>query len=358
MEGFEMVEQKESSGIKRAIVIALKDLRMMLRERTFVTVIMLLIFVASFASVLTFGLLIMYNPAYLDIFFEKEIKVGVAGKAPVLESFLNAEHYDSLNDALEDFYSGKVDIVLWLPSEDINGENFIQVFMPKDEITSIQASVFIKKKLIEYQNYLRKLRGIPEEEKLSVFTPDFTPLNVPEGVSMVFKFIYVVLIPLMMITTAVIASGLLIDLITEERETETLIPLLAAAEGSEIITGKMMAAVILPVLLTPLWLFLLMINGVEIANFFAVLSIAYAFSFFMISLSALIVTFFRDRERSQLVFSIVTVGLMPILFIHPFMPAAMITRISAGSEYGIEFSLLHLFGGLLVLLISRKLFRL
>lgn len=303
---------KLNSSLRNSIVIAGKDLKSMLRERTFMSVILLLIFVASFTSVLTFGLLILYNPTYMSIIFQEDIKVGVSGSAPVLESVFNAKHYDSLNTAIEDFYRGEIDVILWLPYEDISGENFVQVFLPRDEVKSIQASIFVKNKLIEYQNYLRKLRGIPEGGEIRVFVSN-KEISVPEGVSMVFKFIYVVIIPLMMITTAVIASGLFIDLVTEEIETGTIVPLFTAISKEEIVNGKIIASVTLPVVLTPLWLVLLMLNGVEISNFLLVMAISYAFSFIMISTSALIVSVFKDRERSQLVFSVITVGIMPLL---------------------------------------------
>ncbi len=291
-------------SLNRILAIALKDLRSMLKERTFVSVILLLVFVASFASVLTFGLLVLYNPTYLNILFENELKVGVAGDSPVLQSFFGGRHYTSLKDALYDFYSGKIDVIVWLPKENLTkGANYVEVFLPRDEVKSIQASIVVKKKLLEYQDYLRKIRKIPEGGKLKIYTIDYERLEVPQGVSMVFKFIYVVLIPLMMITTAVIAAGLFIDLITEERETGTMDLLMVACKKEEIISGKILASILLPLILTPIWLLLLMMNGVEINNFFAVLSISYSLSFFMISISALIVTFFKDREISARFFA-------------------------------------------------------
>jgi len=348
-------DSRDLSNYRRIIAIALKDLRSMLKERTFVSVILLLVFVASFASVLTFGLLVLYNPTYLNILFENELKVGVAGDAPVLQSFFDGKHYFSIEDALYDFYSGKIDVVVWLPKENLtSGANYVKVFLPRDEVKSVQASIVIKKKLLEYQDCLRKVRKMPVGGDLRIYTADYERLEIPEGVSMVFKFIYVVLIPLMMITTAVIASGLFIDLITEERETGTIDLLVAACKKEEIISGKILASILLPVILTPIWLLLLIMNGVEIHNFFAVLSISYSFSFFMISISALIVTFFKDRERSQLVFSLVTVGLMPILFIHPFMPSPLVTRLSAGSEFGAELTPLYFIISLILLYSSKK----
>lgn len=340
---------------KATLAIALKDLRSMLKERTFVSVILLLIFVASFASVLTFGLLILYNPTYLNILFESELRIGVAGDAPVLHSFFDGKHYSSLNDAFYDFYTGKIDAILWLPKENLTkGSNYVKVFLPREEVKSIQASVIIKKKLIEYQDHLRKLRGMPTGGKLLVYSMSGEELIIPEGVSMVFKFIYVVLIPLMMITTAVVASGLFIDLITEEKETGTIDLLFAACKKDEIISGKILAATLLPVILTPIWLTLLVLNGVEIHNFLLVLSIAYSFSFFMISVAAFIVTVFKDRERSQLVFSLATVGIIPVLFVHPLSPSSLISRLAAGSEFGIEVVPFYFAVGVLMLFISKK----
>ncbi len=244
---------KALNNFTRVVAIALKDLWSMLRERTFVSVILLLVFVASFASLLTFGLLVLYNPTYLNILFENELKVGVVRDAPTLQSFFDGRHYSSIEDALYDFYSGKIDVVLWLPKENLtSGANYVKFFLPKDEVKSVQASIVIKKKLLEYQDYLRKIRKMLVGGDLKTYTANYERLEIPERVSMVFKFIYVVLIPLMMITTAVIASGLFIDLITEERETGTIDLLIAACKKEEIISGKILASILLPVILIPI----------------------------------------------------------------------------------------------------------
>jgi ABC-type Na+ efflux pump permease subunit len=320
--------------IRKSFVIAFKDLRGILREKTFVSIILLLIFVASFASVLTFGILILYNPYYVSSMLEGNVKIAVVGNAPVLQSVVGGTHYDNLENALNDFYSGEIDAVVWLHEENVSGFNFVKLFLPKEELKAVQTSIHLKKKLIEYQDKLRKMRGLPESAELLTYNQRFERIEIPEGIAMVFKFKYMLLIPLLMITTAVVASGLLIDLFTEERETGTLNILLTVVKREEIITGKIIASLILPVFLTPIWLALLILNGVEIESISYIVMLTYSVSFMFISISSFIVTLFKDRERSQLVFSLLTVGLIPLFFSHPFMPASLVTRVAAGSEYG------------------------
>ncbi|RLI79481.1 hypothetical protein DRP05_03785 [Archaeoglobales archaeon] len=317
--------------MSKTIKIALKDLKAMFKERTFVSILLLLIFVASFSSVITFGILALYNPDYIGFAVEKNVNVAIVGDAPILERIVEAKKYDSLSNALSDFYNGKIDAIIVL-NENLSS-NYVKVYLPKEEIKAIQASLFIKEKLIEYERKLKELNGIPNFDLAFYFNNK--QIEIPEGISVAFKFIYVVLIPLLMFTTAICCGGLVIDSISEELETRTMDLLKIAASPSQIFGGKILASVILSLILTPTWIGLLILNGIEINNLILVILLSLSFSMILTSIAYSVVTFVKDRERSQLTFSIISVLLMPLLFTNPYSPTSLIGRIAADGYFSI-----------------------
>ncbi len=342
----------------RVLAIALKDLRSVLKERTFLMAVALQLFVAMFASVLTFGLLVLYNPTYADI--RETANVGLVGDAPVLESVLKAVKYDSIQKAMEDFKAGKIEAIVWLPKENLSSTNFVRIYLPKEEITSIKASVFLKNRFIEYEKRMRELRGIPGDSGLKIYSTSFKKEDVPEGASIPFKLIYVALIPLLMLTTAATVAGMYIDLITEEVESKTSYVLLASPlTPLELITSKMLAAMILSAALTPTWIVLLILNHVEVHNYLLVVVISLVTCAIFISIAS-IATLAGDREKAQLVFSLAVIAIIPLFFSSPLTPVGLVTRIAAGSPFEM-YAVAACIASLSMLypaaLISQKLFR-
>ncbi|AEA48115.1 ABC transporter permease [Archaeoglobus veneficus] len=337
----------------RIVELAAKDLKSVGREKTFLMAVGLQLFVAMFASVLTFGLLVLYNPSYAGI--GGDVEIGLVGDAPVLESVLNAIKYDSIQQALEDFYSGKIDAVVWLPKENLSSTNFVRVYLPKEEVKAIQASIVLREKLVEYEEKLRELRGVPGEVNLKIYSPEFESVEVPEGSSVPFKLIYVVLIPLLMLTTAATAAGMFIDLITEEIESKTAHVLLATPlTPIEFIAGKVLAAIVLSAILAPTWMLLLILNGVEIHSFALVALLSVAVSCIFISIAG-IASLAGDRERAQLIFSLLVIGLIPVFFISHLTPAGLVTRIAAGSPFEVYAVVVYLTAPVLLVYVSSRL---
>ncbi|AIY89214.1 ABC transporter permease [Geoglobus acetivorans] len=324
-----------------------KDLRLIVRERTIMSAIAILIFIASFTSVITFGLLVLYKP---DSVATGSVRIGVAGNCPVLKSFAD-ERYPELEDALNDFYAGKIDAVLYLPEENYTSANFVTVFLPKNEITGILAGTQVKEILQKYQKAMRERRGIPGDDGFRVYSLDGGKAELREGSSMTFRFIYAILIPLLLITTAIIAGGLVIDLISEEYETRTLDVILSTPMSiTDFISAKVFSALIVSAVLSAVWVFLLHVNtGIFRPVLLLILSVS--FSMIFASIGAIISSGLKDRERSQLVFSILSVSIVTVSFTHPSMISGVSARISAGSYLQPwEFLIYPVLGSVLMLL--------
>lgn len=330
----------------RAMIV--KDLRMIARERTIMSAMAILIFIASFSSIITFGLLVLYKPDFIAL---SGVKVGVAGECPVLKMSGADVRYQSLEDGLNDFYRGEIDALIYLPRENTSSVNFVTVYLPKDEITGIIASSKVKEILKEYQKRLRDRNGIPPDHGFRFYDDEFRRSEIKEGSSITFRFIYAVLIPLLIITTAIISGGLAIDLISEEYETKTYeIIISTPLSSSEFISSKISVSLLISSVLSAIWIALLYLNvGIKNPALLFIYSISLSMIFSSLgSISSLI---FRDRERSQLVFSLISVSFVTASFSSSSMMAGVAARISAGSYYTATEFLAYPFAGA-VLLVS------
>jgi ABC-type Na+ efflux pump permease subunit len=336
--------------------IAIKDLKAAIKERTLISIIGLQLFVALFASVITFGLLVLYNPSFSGYAIEKDVRIGFVGDAEILEDILDPyASFDSINDALNDFYAGKIDAIVWLPVESKSDVNIVRLFLPKEEIKAIQASLLLKEKLKDYQYRLREMKNIPPSIELNMYSADLKKVDVPESISISFKFIYIMLIPLLIITTAATAAGMFIDLISEEIETKTVHVLLSTPlEAKDVIWGKILSSIILAIVLTPTWIFLLMLNGIEVRNMGLVMLLCISISMIFLSVSAFSISISKDRERAQLLFSLAIVGLIPLMFTSPELPVLLTARIAAGSPFHMSHVLLYSILGLISLYVSGR----
>lgn len=304
--------------------IVKKDLMLMLRERTFTSIVFLLIFIASISSIVTFGLLLLYNPDYVG--YAGNAKVAVVGDCSIPGECVDAD------TAIKLFSSGKVDAVLFVTkTEKIS---YVNVILPEDDIKAIQVLTSLKRTLTEYEERVREELGVPNLH-LKIFA-DGKEIKIPSGASTVFKFIYLVLIPLLAITTAVVSAGLTIDSVCEEIETKAIDVLLSTPLSPfKISMAKILTPLIFSSSLTAIWLSLLSINGIEIIKPAEAFLISVSISALFISLAYLIATRFKERERSQLIFSIFAAGILPLLVTKAQSPAIIAGRAAAGSEFDI-----------------------
>ncbi|WP_456369244.1 ABC transporter permease [Geoglobus sp.] len=312
------------------ISIIKKDLRMIVKERTIMSAMAILVFIASFSSIITFGLLVLYRPDFVAL---SSVEIGIAGNCPVLKTVADGRNYRTLDEALQDFYSGKIHAVIYLPEENHSETNFVTVFLPKDEISGIVASAKVKEVLKEYQKKMREIRGLPGDDGFSFVDANFREVQLKEGSSITFRFIHAVLVPLLVITTAIIAGGLVVDLISEEHETRTLEVILSTPMSfREFVSAKIMSGLIVSAFLTIAWIILLLINvGISYPVLLFLMSVSVSMIF--ISAGAMVTSVLKDRERSQLIFSIISVSAVTASFTAPYMISGVVARISAGSFF-------------------------
>jgi len=303
-----------------ALKIALKDLKALTREKTILLAILLLISISSLSQIVAMGLSILYSPS-----FYQKVDIGLVGNAPIFESVAKPVKYKSLNKALEDLRSGKIYAIVVL-NENATGVNYVTVYIPREDVKAIRVIPYLRSVLMDYQDSLRNSKGIPV---LRIQAYDFSGnwIDVLEGISVKFRFIYTVLIPLLVVLTAVILSIYIIDVMCEELETKTIDVLAISVNLRDVVIGKVIASLAVALLLTSMWILALVVNGVNIDVPLTAFS-AFTFYHLLIPIALITSAIVKNRERSQLVFSLTAILIILLFLIFGKSPLGLVVKSS------------------------------
>ncbi len=286
-----------------AFKIAKKDLRALSKEKTIILAILLVLAISSLSKIVAMGLTILYSPSV-----QSNIHIGLVGKAEVFESVTPCVRYKNLDSAIKALKNNEIDVVL-LINENAKGRSYVDAFIPENDIKAIKVIPALRKILIEYQDRLRAEKGIPV---INIKAYDGRRyVDIPEGFSLQFEIIYLVLIPLMAILTAVISGIYIIDILSEEIERGTIDVLLCCIDAKDIVAGKVLSTLFLAAILTLFWIAGLIANKIEIN---AALTFLASFSIYIPVISAALLTVvrFKKRAEAQFVFSVI---MIPLIFL-------------------------------------------
>lgn len=308
--------------------IVKKELKSVTKEKTIMIAIGIQLFLASFSSAILIGMLSFYDPDSIGLHARVSIKVGIIGDAgsPLVGLLRDANArvtvFSSPEDAGNAFRVGAIDTVIFTP-EDSSGVVDIKLFLPESETQSTLILMILKEPLKQYENYLRERQGV------HVRYTDIKGLP-----STTYEFRYSVIIPILMLFPAFVAGSMVVDSISEELENHTLDTLWAAPLSLNVIFGaKTVAALILAVMQCALWTLLLRFNGIVIQNLGLVLLLAALLAAIIAVVSAFVAVYFRDRERSQFVYSLFILLSAGAGYLFDGSPIAVMTRLAAGDYY-------------------------
>jgi ABC-type Na+ efflux pump permease subunit len=187
--------------------------------------------------------------------------------------------------------------------------------------------VKLKEVFLIYESELRKVRGARITE-----TP--LPVGFPtarrnEGF---YEFVFGLLVPLLVFMPAIIASSLIIDLITEEYQHNTLETLISAPVSfAEVVWGKVLACELLVPVQAGAWLLLLAANGIRVQNPVPILLLVSLASLILILLSALTALHYRERTAAQFIYSTALVVVILLVVSIAGNPLNVIVRAAVGA---------------------------
>jgi len=325
-------------------LITKKELRGLYGEKTIVFAILLQLFIALFSSFLMVGLTAMYDPEAMAGYSTTRYTVGYTGSAsPLIDEFQKRNDFIlyemDLADAIAALKERKLSAVLYVPDIRPDAEEPITVtlYLLQNDLQASIINVKIKDVLLDYETELREVRA----DRLESFP---ISLNFPEtsaGTDF-FEFVYGLLIPLLIFMPAIISAALIIDLITEEYQRNTLETLLATPiTFTEIVWGKVLACELLVPVQAAAWLLLLSANGIAVRHLPEILVLVAAGALFLILMGTLVALHYRERTSAQFIFSTALVVVILAVLAMPANPVNLMVRLSvdaAGPDHWLMFA--------------------
>jgi ABC-2 type transport system permease protein len=333
-------------------IIAKKEFRGLFNERTILLAILLQLFVALFSSFLMVGLTSMYDPSSLSKYSHFRYNVAYAGNDSKVLDYLTTSrdfrvYQMNLSDGVAALKERKLSAVVWVPDTLPAAQEPVKItlYTLQNDLQSAIVNVKLKDIFLKYETDLRAIRVDRLHD-----TP--VPMNIPKasGGGDFFEFVYGLLIPLLVFMPAIIASALVIDLLTEEYQHDTLETLISTPiTFTEVVWGKVLACEMLVPIQAGAWLILLMINGIAIENAGLILLQVSVSSFILILLGTLTALHYRERTAAQFIFSTALVVVMLLALALPDNPLNLLTRLAVGTA-GVEQWIV--LGGTIVIIIG------
>jgi ABC-type Na+ efflux pump permease subunit len=313
--------------------VARRDLASLTSEKTIVLALAIQLFVAAFSSFLVVGLTSLYDPSAV----EGQVTVGVTGNASADLVGATADHeglsavrFDDPGEAAEAFDADRVDALVRAQhraAEDGGRRIAVTATAPA---SSFRGTLIV----VQVREALESLERQERRQRAGAIDAPLVPLPPEVPASPYFGFSYTVLVPLLLFLPVFIAGSVAVDVVTEEIERGTLELLqVAPLSLTAIVDGKAIGAVLLGPAQALLWLTLLSLNGIAIANLGALLVLTTGFSLALVAAGIGLGLVVRERQRAQLLYSLGVLGAFAgaaALPEHPATTAALLAIDSPG----------------------------
>jgi ABC-type Na+ efflux pump permease subunit len=314
-------------------IIAKKEFRGLFNERTILLAVLLQLFIAMFSSFLMVGLTSMYNPSSLSQYSHFRYRVAYVGnESPILDYLEKSPdfrvYHMVLSPAVTALQERKLAAVVYVPDTPPDAADPVKItlYTLTNDIQSAIVDVKLKDIFLAYERDLRQVRAYRlDEQPIPVQIP-------PSSGGDFYEFVYGLLIPLLVLMPAIISSALVIDLITEEYQHETLETLVSTpVTFAEMVWGKVLACELLVPVQAGAWLVLLMANGIPIENAGLILLDVVVTSLILILMGTLTALHYRERTAAQFIFSTALVVVILFVLALPENPLNLITRLAVGT---------------------------
>jgi ABC-type Na+ efflux pump permease subunit len=335
------------------LVVSRRDLASLKNEKTIVLALLIQLFVAAFSSFLVVGLTSLYDPGSVA---GQDVEIGVTGEAReelaeavAEQSGATAIHFQSPADARESFEAGTVDALLiatsYPPPDDRGGAVIdVEAVAPEGSIRTTLVVVQIRETL----QILERQERVERSQSLS--NP---PIALPPeaNASPYFGFTYTVLLPLLLFLPPFISGSVAVDTVTEEIERGTL-ELLRVAPLSllDIVDGKALAMVALAPAQAGLWILLLSLNSIPVANPLALLALVTAIAVLVVVIGVALALWIGRRKPAQLLYSIGTLVIFGAAVMLPEHPATTAAKLAVDSPTVVTYA--HVVGYIAVAVVG------
>lgn len=294
------------------INIAKKDFRKIIREKAFVFVIFSEFLVLSLSVMFASAITSVLSPAEMDM--PRGLQVAVVGD----DNFYNYLSEAGFTVQREDIFGAMVNYNNNGYTAVIVAENFsniylsskpvkISIYMPEDMRAFILLSN-LKKKLKDLEVKVREDRIKQAGEEIlqvNVIAKDAGKKPLPMDI------IYGILLPLLIISIAVMSGNLVINLITNEIENKTYDTLLSSPiDAQTFIYGKAVVSMFLALLQIIMVIVILNMSKFTVSNPLILIVLVMSYTLILISIAVISAAIAKTRDNAQNLFA---------LFLFPFV---------------------------------------
>ncbi len=287
-----------------------KDLKDIVREKTFISTVLLQIFMVAFYTVAIFGIIVIFNPGGssgsdipLKIIYENEYPGDLVRLVKENRGFELREVKEFSPEDIQDEISGEE--VVWIYKRDLDFDyDFVRIFIDSGDFEASFHMSESKKMLEEYEVIKREertdLRDYPVTEVMGGRDPDDFTIR-----RLIFEFTYLIMIPILFFLPIYLSGTLLIDNTTEEFKKKTIGVLLSTPFSlSNIMLQKIAAALLLSVIQIGAWILVITSRGIDINYPIKLFAILVLINLTMLLAAALVSVYFRERVNAQTIFSL------------------------------------------------------
>lgn len=309
------------------LALAGKDLRDILRERTILVSLVVQLFVAGFSTFLSVGLTSLYDPSSVNAF--PTARVGYVGDGG-FDLYLNdVPNIIIVPVTAEDghrfFRDGRLEAVVEEQYGDTGGQRTVTLLLPDGTVEGTLLLTQMKSLLQDYQDDLREVRSDRLQQEL-VFAPQGT------GRGGSFGLVYSSILPLLVLTPVFLAGAIAGDSLLQEVQTRAILLLRAAPLGDwTIVLAKLLVPVALAPLQVLLWVGLLALNGLPVANLGWLLLLTALFAILLASLSLGLAAWVRHEGQVQAAYALSVLLLAAASLALPSDPLNLVALMSSGS---------------------------
>ena len=334
------------------VVVARRELRSLVSEKTIVLALVIQLFIAAFSSFLVVGLVSLYSPSDGPA---ASVDVAVAGddvddlQVALAETpAIDVRRYDDRADARLDFQTNVVDAALL--AERDGGRVAVTVLAPDSNIKTTVVVTQVRQALRSYEETERTQR--------EAFLQRAT-LDVPRGGggSTYFGFTYTVLVPLLLFLPVFIGGSITVDSLTEELDRGTMELLrVAPVTATEIVEGKLLAALAITPVQALAWMLLLRVNGTTVQHLPSLLAAVVGATLIVVVGGAALAVLTPDRRVAQTLYSLGALGVFGVVGLTPLSLLNAVARLAIGSPAPRSYVAVALavVAGVAVLVVARR----
>lgn len=304
-----------------------KEVKAITKEKTIILTILIQLLIASLSSIILVGLISFYDPSSIAQNSNIRIKMGVTGDTgSPLVSFMKERNivvtpFSSEGLAEDALKNGSIDAFVYIPYE--TGVVDMKLYLPESDSRSTVIMMVLKEPLKKYENYLRENNGV-----------HIRYTGISGRPSTTYEFLYTFIVPLLMLFPAFIAGSIVIDTLSEEFENHTLDTLLSTPLTlNDMLGAKLASAVFVAAAQCVLWPILLYFNHIRIQNMVLVLALAIILAALIAIISGIIAMYFKDRERSQFIYSIMLLIAGALAYFIDPSPFSLMARLAMGDSH-------------------------